>query len=198
VLARSADEVAEAAERFGRPVAIKLVSASITHKSEVGGVVLDVRGAAEAAKAFRAMERRLREHDLIDQMTGVMIQPMIEEGVEAIIGVAQDPQFGPLVMFGLGGVYVELLKDVVFRIHPLTDRDASEMVREVRGFKLLEGYRGSPPGDIPALEQALLRVSQLIEDHPRILEMDLNPLMVLPPGRGCLAVDARISVGQSE
>jgi len=114
--------------------------------------------------------------------------------VEAIVGVTQDPQFGPLVMFGLGGVYVELLKDVVFRIHPLTDLDAHQMLREVRGFKLLEGYRGQPPGDLAALEATLLRVSQLVADHPELAEMDLNPLVVRPPGQGCLAVDARIAI----
>jgi acyl-CoA synthetase (NDP forming) len=121
-------------------------------------------------------------------MTGVVVQQMVRDGVEAIVGVTHDPSFGPLVMFGLGGVYVELLHDVVFRIHPLTDQDACSMVHEVRGFKLLEGYRGAPP------EQVLLRVSQLLEDHPEIVEMDLNPLKVLRPGHGCIAVDARVAV----
>jgi acyl-CoA synthetase (NDP forming) len=119
---------------------------------------------------------------------------MVQDGIEAIVGVTHDASFGPLVMFGLGGVQVELLRDVAFRIHPVTDRDAHEMVRAVRGFRLLEGYRGAPPGDIAALEQMVLRVSQIIDDHPDILEMDLNPIKVLSPGHGCVVVDARIAV----
>jgi acyl-CoA synthetase (NDP forming) len=119
---------------------------------------------------------------------------MVRDGAEAIVGVASDPSFGPLVMFGLGGVFVELLKDVSFRIHPLTDRDARQMVREVRGFKLLEGFRGAPPGDVAAIEQLLLRASQLLEDLPEISEMDLNPVKVLGPGQGCVVVDARIAI----
>ena len=111
-----------------------------------------------------------------------------------MIGVTRDPSFGPLVMFGLGGVQVELLKDVAFRVHPLTDRDAREMVREIRGAALFEGWRGAPPADVAAVEETLLRVSQLVEDHPEIEEMDLNPIQVRPQGRGCVVVDARIAV----
>jgi acyl-CoA synthetase (NDP forming) len=189
---------AEVGRRVGFPVAVKLVSETITHKSDVGGVVLDVRTEDEAREAFRGIERRLAAAGHAGEMSGVLVQPMLRGGVEAIVGVTQDPSFGPLVMFGLGGVTVELLQDVVFRIHPLTDLDAADMVREVRGYRLLEGYRGEPPGDVAALEQSLLRVSQLIEDHPEIVEMDLNPLKVLAPGHGCLAVDARVAVRDSE
>ena len=127
-------------------------------------------------------------------MQGVLLQPMLREGLEGIVGVTHDPSFGPLVMFGLGGVNVELLKDVAFRVQPLTDRDARELVRSVRGFPLLEGWRGSPPGDVAAVEDALLRVSQLAGDHPEVAEMDLNPIRILPPGHGCMVVDARIAV----
>jgi acyl-CoA synthetase (NDP forming) len=119
---------------------------------------------------------------------------MVTEGVETVVGMSQDPQLGPLLMFGLGGVQVELLRDVTFRIHPLTDRDAHEMVRSIRGFKLLEGFRGAPPGDLEALEILLLRISQLVDDLPEIAEMDLNPVKVLPPGRGCVVLDARIAI----
>jgi acyl-CoA synthetase (NDP forming) len=122
------------------------------------------------------------------------IQRMVTDGIEAIIGVSYDPSFGPLIMFGLGGIHVELLKDVAFRIHPVTDRDAHEMVRAVRGFRLLEGFRGVPPGDVAALEEMLLRISQMIDDHPEIAEMDLNPVKVLSPGQGCVVVDARVAV----
>jgi len=125
-------------------------------------------------------------------MDGVLVQEMALPGVEAIVGVTQDPSFGPLMMFGLGGTFVELLKDVVFRIHPLTDVDAREMVRSVKGYPLLEGWRGAAPGDIAALEELLLRVSRLAEDIPEIAEMDLNPVKVLPPGQGCVVVDTRV------
>ena len=127
-------------------------------------------------------------------MEGVLVQPMLRDGIETIIGMTHDPSFGPVVMFGLGGVYVELLKDVAFRVHPLTDRDARDLVRSVRGYPVLEGWRGAPPGDVPSLEEALLRVSQLAGDHPEIAEMDLNPLNVLEPGRGCVVVDARVAI----
>jgi acyl-CoA synthetase (NDP forming) len=140
------------------------------------------------------MVSRLATHSWQDRMQGVMVQPMVREGLEAIVGMTQDPSFGPLLMFGLGGVQVELLKDVAFRVHPLTDRDARELVRSVRGFPLLGGWRGSPPGDVDAIEEVLLRVSQLAGDLPEVAEMDLNPVRVLPPGRGCMVVDARIAV----
>jgi acetyl coenzyme A synthetase (ADP forming)-like protein len=194
VLARSEREAVEAATRVGFPVVMKLASETITHKSDVGGVQLDLRTEAEARDAYRQIAARLKAAGRASEMTGVIVQPMLKGGVEAIVGVSHDPTFGWLVMFGLGGVYVEVLKDVAFRIHPLTDIDAHELVREVRGFPLLQGYRGAPPGDIACLERTLLRVSQLLEEHPEIVEMDLNPLKVMPPGHGCLAVDARIAV----
>jgi acetyl coenzyme A synthetase (ADP forming)-like protein len=193
-LAATADETARFADEIGFPVAIKLVSDTITHKTEVGGVVLDVRNEVEAWDAFTRIEERMRDLRRHGEMAGVSVQKMVPEGVEAIVGVTQDPAFGPMVMFGLGGVHVEIFKDVVFRIHPLTDRDAREMVRAVRGYGLLGGYRGSPKGDVAGVETALLRVSQLLEDHPEIVEMDLNPMKVLEPGEGCVVVDARISV----
>ena len=127
-------------------------------------------------------------------MDGVVVQRMIRSGVELMMGVTADPLFGPLIAFGLGGVHVEILRDVCFRITPLTDRDAAEMVREVRGYRLLEGYRGHPAGDIAAIEEMLLRVSRLVEEVPEIAELDLNPVFALPPGQGCVIADARIRV----
>ena len=192
--AASADQAVAIADRIGYPVALKLASATISHKSEVGGVALDLRNAAEVRQAFFDLQARLESIGRLQEMSGALVQRMLREGVEVVVGVSLDPTFGPLMMFGLGGVQVELLRDVAFRIHPLTDRDAFDMVRAVRGFRLLEGYRGAAPGDIAALEQVLLRVSQLIADHPEIVEMDLNPIRVLPPGRGCVVLDARIAV----
>jgi acetate---CoA ligase (ADP-forming) len=128
-------------------------------------------------------------------MDGVLVQPMIVDGIEVMVGMTQDPLFGPLIGFGLGGIHVEILKDVCFRVTPLTDHDAAEMVRAIKGYRLLEGYRGAPPSDIPAIEDLLLRVARLIEEVPEISELDLNPVMALPPGRGCQIIDARIRVG---
>ena len=191
---RGVEEAVAAAAAIGYPVVLKLVSETITHKSDVGGVVLDLRDDDDVRNAYRSLEDRLAALGWRDRMQGVLIQPLLKEGLEAIVGMTQDPLFGPLVMFGLGGVNVELLKDVAFRIHPLTDRDARELVRSVKGFPLLGGYRGAPPGDIAAVEETLLRISQLAGEHPEVAEMDLNPIRVLPPGKGCLVVDARIAV----
>jgi len=124
-----------------------------------------------------------------------LIEPMISEGVEVMVGMTLDPLFGPLIGFGLGGIHVEILKDVCFRVAPITNLDATEMVRSIRGYRLLEGYRGSPAADIPAIEALLLRVARLVEEVPEISELDLNPVMALPPGRGCQIIDARIRVG---
>jgi len=192
--ARTADEAAAAAARIGFPVAVKLVSPTITHKSDVGGVVLGLRDESGVRDAFRGIEQRLTAIGRRHEMAGVLIQPMLTDGIETIVGMTRDPSFGPLLMFGMGGVQVELLKDVVFRVHPLTDLDAREMVNGVRGARMLSGYRGAPPGDVAALEQTLLRVSQLAGDHPEIVEMDVNPLKVLVPGRGCVVLDARVAV----
>ncbi len=194
VPAATAGEAAQAATRMGFPVAVKLASRTLTHKTEVGGVTLDLANEAEVRRAFAEIGRKLDEKGLRDQMDGVTVQPMVSDGVEAIVGMTHDPSFGPVLMFGLGGVYVELLRDVTFRVHPVTDRDAAEMVRAVRGAKLLDGWRGAPPADTAALEEAILRLSQLVGDIPEIVELDLNPLKVLPRGKGCMAVDARVAV----
>ena len=192
--ARSAADAASAAEKQGFPVAVKLASDTITHKSDVGGVRLDLRSAKEVAEAFAKIEEKLQEIGRRGEMAGVTVQPMVREGIETIVGMTRDLSFGPLLLFGLGGVQVELLKDVVFRVHPLTDRDAAQMVRGIRGAKLLEGYRGAPPGDLAKLEETILRISQLAGEFPEIAEMDLNPLKVLPPGKGCVVLDARVMV----
>jgi acetate---CoA ligase (ADP-forming) len=188
---------ASLAGRLGYPVAIKLASDTVTHKSDVGGVVLDVRSETEVVRAWDGIAERLRARGLEGAMTGVTVQPMVTAGIETAVGVTTDRSFGPLVMFGLGGIYVELLEDVAFRVHPITDRDAHHMIREIRGARLLDGWRGAEAGDVPALEELLLRVSQLLDDHPGIVEMDLNPVKVLPRGQGCMVVDARIAVALS-
>jgi acetyl coenzyme A synthetase (ADP forming)-like protein len=191
---RTSDEAAEIAHAIGFPVALKLASRQIVHKTEVGGVQLNLRDEASVCQAFAAVKEHLAKENRLDAFDGVLIQPMISGGVELMVGVTQDPSFGPLIAFGLGGIHVEILKDVCFRVTPITDRDASEMVRDIRGYRLLEGYRGHSPADIAAIENLLLRVARLVEEVAEIAELDLNPVIALPPGQGCLIIDARIRV----
>jgi acetyl coenzyme A synthetase (ADP forming)-like protein len=188
------EEAAKAAESIGFPVAVKVASGTIVHKTDVGGVALDVSSREGVLRAFEEIRSRIAAAGRLSEMEGVSVQRMAPEGVEAIVGVTQDPSFGPLIMFGLGGTFVELLKDVAFRIHPLTDVDAREMVREVQGYPLLEGWRGAPPGDVAAVEELILRVSQLVEEIPEVAEMDMNPVKVRKPGEGCMVVDARVQL----
>jgi acyl-CoA synthetase (NDP forming) len=140
------------------------------------------------------MVRQVFDEIKQEGMDGILVQKMIQDGVELMVGVAPDPLFGPLIAFGLGGIHVEILADVRFRITPLTDQDAREMIREIRGYRLLQGYRGHAPADIKAIEEVLLRVSRLVEDVSEICELDLNPIFALAPGKGCLVADARIRV----
>ncbi|HVS01660.1 MAG TPA: GNAT family N-acetyltransferase [Thermoanaerobaculia bacterium] len=193
-VAGTADEAASIADDVGYPVAVKLASSEIVHKTEVGGVALGLEDAAAVREAFAAIEERLRREGRREAMEGVLVQPMIAGSAEVMIGAQLDPVFGPLIAFGLGGIHVEILRDVAFRVSPLTDRDAARMVREIRGFRLLEGYRGHPPGDVAALEEALLRVSRLVESAPEIAELDLNPIFACEPGDGYRVVDARVRV----
>jgi acetyl coenzyme A synthetase (ADP forming)-like protein len=194
VVCRTADEATKTARDMGFPVAIKLASRRIVHKTEIGGVQLNLENEAAVRLAFAAIQDRLAKQNRLDAMDGVLVQPMISEGMELMIGVTQDPLFGPVLAFGLGGIHVEILKDVCFRVTPLTDRDAREMVHSIRGFRLLQGYRGHPPADIPAIEELLLRVSRLVEEVPEITELDLNPIFALPPGKGSVIIDSRIRV----
>ena len=187
-VASTPDEAVAMAAELGGPVALKVISDSALHKSDVGGVALDLQGEAEVRRAYEAVT------SAVDDAGGALVQEFIGGGHEVIIGMTEDPSFGPLILFGLGGVFVELIGDVSFRIHPLTDVDAEEMVGEVKASKLLDGYRGEPPGDVAALEQAILRISALVEALPEMVEMDLNPVKVMLPGDGVRAVDARIRV----
>ncbi len=194
LVAETAAEAAALALRIGFPVVVKLNSSTIVHKTDVGGVILDLSSENEVKKAFADIQARLTEIGREHEMKGVTVQRMVKGGVEAIVGVTQDPSFGPLIMFGLGGIYAELLKDVALRLHPLTDFDARELMSSIRMAKLLEGFRGSPPSDTQALEDLLLRLSVLVEDIPEIAELDLNPVKVMPQGEGYWVVDARIMV----
>lgn len=185
VVANEDDAVTRAAA-IGRPVVLKVISPSALHKSDVGGVVLDVEGEGPVRAAFRQVTAAVPDPE------GVLIQEFVPGGHEVLIGMVEDPNFGPLVVFGLGGIFVELIGDVAFRISPLTDLDADDMIQSVKSARLLEGYRGAEPGDVVAVKDALLRVSAMIEDLPEVVEMDLNPVKVGTPGAGVRVVDARI------
>jgi len=190
--AETAEDAARVAEEIGFPVAVKLVSDKIIHKTEVGGVILSRRSSGEVEQAFNQIRERLEGLGRTDEMQGVTIQEMISEGIEVIVGLTQDPSFGPLIMFGMGGIYAEFFKDITFRIHPLTDVDVQDMVRSVKAHQLLAGWRGSKPSDVKALEDLLLRVSAMVEDLPQLAEMDLNPVKAQEQGKGYVVVDARI------
>jgi len=195
-IGRSADDAAQAARDIGFPVALKLASRQIVHKTEFGGVQLNLQDEIAVRAAFATIHERLADANRLDAFDGVLVQPMIGGGVELMVGITQDLSFGPLIAFGLGGIHVEILQDVCFRVTPITDRDAKEMIRSIRGYRLLEGYRGHRPADIPAIEDLLLRVARLVEEVPEIVELDLNPVIALPPGQGCRIVDARIRVAR--
>jgi acetyl coenzyme A synthetase (ADP forming)-like protein len=191
---KTAEDAARAAEEIGFPVAVKLLSDKIIHKTEVGGVVLPCHSAGEVKQAFNQIRESLEGLGRADEMQGVTVQPVIFEGIEVIVGLTQDPSFGPLIMFGMGGIYAEFLKDITFRIHPLTEVDVQEMVRSVKAHELFAGWRGSKASDVKALEDLLLRVSAMVEDLPQIAEMDLNPVKAQEEGKGYVVVDARMSI----
>lgn len=192
VVAGTPDDAAKAASEMGFPVAVKLDSSTITHKSDVGGVVLNLNSVSAVKKAFNAISTRLEKNGQRDEMQGVIVQRMIRDGIETIIGVTQDPSFGPLIMFGSGGIYAELINDVALRLHPLTDLDAKEMIGSIKMAKIFEGFRGSPPADKAAIQDLLLRLSAMVEDISHIAELDFNPVKVMPEGEGYWIVDARV------
>ena len=189
-LATTKEAAAKVADQLGYPIVLKIVSPQITHKSDVGGVALNLSSGDEVASAFDRIVASAKQHEPNATIDGVAVQRMEPQGIEVIVGMTKDPQFGPVLMFGLGGVLVEVLKDVAFRIVPLTERDARQMVHEIKGYPLLEGYRGHEPADVAKLEQLLLTVSRFIETHPEVAELDLNPVFAYADR--ALAVDARI------
>jgi acetate---CoA ligase (ADP-forming) len=188
------EEAGQVAEQLGGQVALKAVASGLLHKTEAGAVRLALSGRKETIQAAEEMLKKLGAGL---KNIGFIIQPMVPSGIEMIVGVTHDPVFGPIMVCGAGGVFVELLKDVSVRITPLTDQDVSEMIRSLKTFPLLTGYRGGPRYDVKALEQVALRVSALVEDIPEIGELDLNPVIVLPEGKGVSVVDARIRVAEA-
>jgi acetyltransferase len=191
-LTRSVDEAVAAAERIGYPVVLRVVSPKIVHKVEVSGVILDLANADQVRAAYSTMYDNLLRHVQPEDITGILVRRMIPAGKEVILGINRDPVFGHMLMFGLGGIYVEAFKDVTFRIVPIREAAAGKMVRELRSSSVLEGLRGEPPSDLPAIEDALKRLSQLANDFPQIAELDINPLIVHPVGEGCHVADILI------
>ena len=194
-LATSKEEALSISKQLGYPVVLKIASPDILHKSDAGGVKLDLKTAAQAGKAYDDILKVMKKQYPEAKIQGVSVQKMARPGVEVIIGVSKDAQFGPVLMFGLGGILVEILKDVSFRIVPLARRDAREMIREIKGYPVLEGYRGQAPVDVAALEELILKVSGFVEQHPEVEQLDLNPVFAYSDG--AVAVDARVILGES-
>jgi acyl-CoA synthetase (NDP forming) len=189
-LATSREEAISISRKLGFPVALKVASPDIVHKSDAGGVKLGLENAREVGKAYADILAAVGQKHPQARIQGVSVQKMARAGVEVIIGMSKDDQFGPVLMFGLGGIMVEVLKDVSFRLVPLAKRDAAEMVREIKGYPLLEGYRGQEAVDISYLEELLLKVSDFVERNPEVKELDLNPVFAYSDG--AVAVDARV------
>ncbi len=186
-LARTVDEAVALAQSFGYPVALKLIAAGVVHKADVGGIALNLGEASSVRAAFERIAGSRASAQ-------AMVQQMAPRGTEVILGMQRDPQFGPLLMFGMGGLYVEVLRDVAFRLAPLSAQDAADLVAETAVGKILKGVRGQSPGDLSAVVDTLLRVGQLAVDFPCLAELDLNPLIVGPAGQGAWAVDARMAL----
>jgi len=195
-LARTKKEAISLSKRLGFPVALKIASPDITHKSDSGGVKLGLANVTQAGNAYSEIMLSIRQKFPKARIQGVSVQKMARPGIEVIIGLSKDAQFGPVLMFGLGGILVEVLKDVSFRIVPLTRKDAEEMIREIKGYPLLQGYRGQEPADITSLEKLIVKVSELAEQYPQIEELDLNPIFAYKDS--AIAVDARIVLEASK
>jgi acyl-CoA synthetase (NDP forming) len=189
-LADSRTHAVQLAQEQGFPVALKISSPDILHKTDVGGVQLDLSSAEAVEKAYDALLSAVKRNNPEARVDGVLVSKMASPGLEVIVGMNRDPQFGPVILFGLGGIMVEIFQDVSIRLLPLSRGDALDMIREIKGYHLLSGYRGRSPVDENALADCLIAVAQLAENHPEILEIDLNPVIAYPDG--ILTVDTRI------
>jgi acyl-CoA synthetase (NDP forming) len=188
----SAEDTARAALEFNQPVALKVVAPGLVHKTEIAGVLLNVTGPEAARAGHLTLLERARRAGAASP--SILVTPMIEGGVEAVIGAIRDPQFGPVVMFGLGGIFLEALDDVAFRVAPLGEADAEELIREIRSHRLFAGLRGRPPCDLASAVDLLVRVSELVADQPEIAELDLNPVFLT--ASGALIADARLVLAE--
>ena len=196
--AKSEDEAVTIADSIGYPVVMKMTSKTTSHKTDVGGVRVNIQSAEQLRAEYQDLISKLEEKGLLEGLEGVIIQEMVKGNREMVCGIATDPQYGPMMMFGLGGVFIEVMKDVTFRIAPLTDIDAKEMIKSVKAYKLLEGARGTKPAQMEQIEETLLRLSQLVHDFKFIDELDINPLLISEKTGEGIAVDGRIKVRMSE
>ncbi|MEW6355325.1 MAG: acetate--CoA ligase alpha subunit [Planctomycetota bacterium] len=194
IIAGTREEAVAAAKEVGYPLVMKIASPDILHKSDIGGVRVGVADDEEVVRTFGQMYENARHRMPEAEIYGIAMQEMIRGGKEVILGMKRDSQFGPMLMFGLGGIYVEVLKDVSFRIAPITVEDAEDMIREIRSYALLRGVRGEQPADLAAVRESLLRLSQLVTSNPQIIELDINPLVVFAEGEGAIAIDARLTI----
>ncbi len=193
-LAKTPEEAGEIAEKIGFPVVLKIVSPDISHKSDVGGVIVGVDSKEKAVEAAKKIIENVSKNVPNARISGILVQKMAKKGLEVIVGGLRDNIFGPVVMFGLGGIFVEVLKDVSFRVAPITYEDAYEMMKEIKSAKLLEGYRGQPPVDKKALADIIIAVAKLLENNPEVDSVDLNPVIAYPDG--AVVVDARVILKQ--
>ncbi|ADM28386.1 acetyl-CoA synthetase (ADP-forming) beta subunit; branched-chain acyl-CoA synthetase (ADP-forming) beta subunit [Ignisphaera aggregans DSM 17230] len=191
-LAKSEEEAVKIADSIGYPVVLKIVSPDIVHKSDVGGVIINLKDSSDVREGFRKIMLNVRNRAPNARIEGVLIQEMVPQGLEIIVGSTRDTIFGPIVMFGLGGVFVEVLRDVSFRVAPITPIDADMMIRELKAYKILEGYRGSPPRDLDAVKDILIKTSNIMLEVEEIQDIDLNPIMLFERGKGAKIADARI------
>lgn len=189
-LAKTPKEAISLSQKMGFPVVLKIASPDVIHKSDSGGVQLSLNNVAEVRKAYDGILKKVKRQYHRAVIHGISVQKMVRPGTEVIVGTSKDPQFGPVIMFGLGGIFVELLKDVSFRVIPVERKDAQEMIKEIKGYPLLQGYRGKEPADISSLVNIILKISRFIEEYPRIKELELNPIFAYR--NRAVAIDARI------
>jgi len=189
-LIKSEDEITGLAKEMNFPITMKIVSPDIIHKTDAGGVKLNIKDEKEAKLAYQEIISKAKKYNKEAQIFGVITYSMIPKATEIIIGMMKDPHFGPVIMFGLGGIFVEILKDISFRILPIEERDAEEMITEIKGYEILKGARGDPPRDIQAIKEVLMKISKLTTENPEINEIDLNPVFVFE--KGLQVVDARM------
>lgn len=189
-LIKSKDEIIGLAKEINFPIVMKIVSPDIIHKTDAGGVKLNIKDEKEAKLAYQGIISQAKKYNNEARISGAIVYTMVPQGTEIIMGMMKDPHFGPVIMFGLGGIFVEVLKDISFRILPIEERDAREMITEIKGYEILKGIRGEPPRDIQAIEEVLMKVSKLTMENPEINEIDLNPIFVFE--KGLQVIDARM------
>ncbi|MEM1601460.1 MAG: acetate--CoA ligase family protein [Sulfolobales archaeon] len=195
-LAKDVDEAVRIAESIGYPVVLKIVSPQVLHKSDVGGVLLNINSSKEVVEGFNKIINNVKNHVPNAEIYGVLVQEMLPPGLETIVGSTRDPVFGHVMVFGLGGIFVEVLRDVSFRIAPLEFNEALEMIDEIRSSRILAGFRGSPPRDKKAIADVIMKLSKLVTENPEIKEVDLNPVIVYEEGKGAKIADARFIISR--